>query len=517
MRKITILWVDDEMELLKPHILFLEDKGFRVLTSTNGDDAIRIANTVPFDLIFLDENMPGMSGLETLRALKLLKPNVPVVMITKSEEEDIMDKALGSKISDYLIKPVNPNQILLTIKKHIDSQRLVSQTTDSDYRAEFSNITALINSAQTFDQWKEVYSKLVYWEIEIAEATEQGMEEILRMQKTEANQGFTRFIKANYNNWFEDKNPDTPLLSPNVFREKVFPVVNAGNKVVLILIDNLRLDQWRVLYRQMSEFYTLDKDELYCGILPSVTQYARNSLFAGIMPMEIEEFFPDLWINDEEDETKNQYEEELLRKQMQRLRTGGRLYYEKINNQRAGKKLADNYKNLLSFDLSVIVYNFVDVLSHSRTDMEVIRELAGDEAAYRSLSISWFQHSTLFELIKLLAGQNIKLIITTDHGSIRVFNPVRVIGDKKTSSNLRYKLGRNLNYNPKEVFEIRQPGRIHLPRINLTSSYIFACNNDFLVYPNNYNHFANFYRNTFQHGGISMEELLIPIALLSPK
>jgi DNA-binding response OmpR family regulator len=517
MRKIIILWVDDEMELLKPHILFLEDKGFGVLTSTNGDDAIHIASTVPVDLIFLDENMPGMSGLETLRTLKLIKPNVPVIMITKSEEEDIMDKALGSKISDYLIKPVNPNQILLTIKKYIDSQRLVSQTTDSDYRAEFSILTGLINSAQTLDQWKDIYSKLVYWEIEIAESTEQGMEEILRMQKSEANQGFTRFIKSNYNNWFDDKNPDMPLLSHNVFRDKVFPLVNSGNKVILILIDNLRLDQWRVLYRQMSDYFVIDNDELYCGILPSVTQYARNALFAGLMPMEIEEFYPDLWINDEEDETKNQYEEELLRKQMQRHRNNGKLYYEKVNNQRAGKKLVENYKNLLSYDLSVIVVNFVDVLSHSRTDMEVIRELAGDEAAYRSLTISWFQHSNLFELIKLLSGQKIKLIITTDHGSIRVFNPVKVIGDKKTSSNLRYKLGRNLNYNPREVFEIRQPGRIHLPRINLTSSYIFACNNDFLVYPNNYNHFANFYRNTFQHGGISLEELLIPLAVMSPK
>jgi len=299
MRLITILWVDDEMELLKPHILFLEDKGFRVLTSTNGDDAVHIANTVPLDLIFLDENMPGMNGLETLRALKLIKPNVPVIMITKSEEEDIMDKALGSKISDYLIKPVNPNQILLTIKKNIDSQRLVSETTDSDYRAEFSKLTALINAAQTLDNWKDVYSKLVYWEIEIAESTEQGMEEILRMQKSEANQGFSRFIKGNYNNWFDDKNPDKPLLSPNVFKERVFPIIDSGKRAVLILVDNLRLDQWRVIYRQMSDYFVVDKDELYCGILPSVTQYARNSLFAGLMPMEIEDFYPDLWINDE--------------------------------------------------------------------------------------------------------------------------------------------------------------------------------------------------------------------------
>ncbi len=517
MRKITILWLDDEMELLRPHILFLEEKGYRLVTATNGDDAIRMADSVPVDLIFLDENMPGMSGLETLRALKLLKPNVPVVMITKSEEEDIMDRALGARISDYLIKPVNPNQILLSIKKHIDSQRLVSETTTSDYRAEFNNLSSMINSSREMEQWKEIYSRLVYWELEIAESGQEGMDEILRMQKSEANQGFTKFIKANYTSWFEDKNARRPLLSPNIFKDKIFPMVDSRQKVVVILVDNMRLDQWKMIYRQIGDLYTLEKDELYCSILPTVTQYARNSLFAGLMPMEIEDIFPDLWINDEEDELKNQYEEQLLAKHIQRLGKGYRLYYEKIKNQRAGKKLAENYKNLLEYDLSVIVYNFVDLLSHSRTDMEVIRELAGDEAAYRSITISWFQHSSLIELIRSLAAHQVKLVFTTDHGSIRVFNPIRVVGDKKTSSNLRYKLGRNLNYNPKEVFEVRQPGKLHLPRINLTSSYIFACNNDFLVYPNNYNHFANYYRNTFQHGGISMEEMLIPLAVLSPR
>jgi CheY-like chemotaxis protein len=516
-RSISILWVDDEMELLRPHILFLEDKGFLVVTTTNGNDAILKVGSRSFDLIFLDENMPGMNGLETLNGIKLLRPDIPVVMITKSEEEDIMDQAIGSKIADYLIKPVNPNQILLTIKKHTQTQQLVTQKTTSDYQLEFSKLGKLINSARDFDAWCEVYRKLVFWELGLESSTDSGMDEVLKLQKTEANSEFSRFIRSNYPGWFDDKASGKPSLSPTIIKQKVFPLLDEGHKTVLLVIDNLRLDQWQILHNLIRDFLTLEKDELYCSILPTATQYARNALFAGLMPKEIEQIYPDLWVNEDDDESKNQYEEDLLLRQIARLGKQYRVVYEKISNVRAGQKLLENISNMSSYDLVVVVYNFVDMLSHARTEMEVIRELANDEAAYRSITQSWFKHSHLFDLLREFSKMPVKIVITTDHGSVRVNNPVRVVGDKATSTNLRFKQGRNLNYNPKEVFEVKHPAKIHLPANNFTSSYIFAMQYDYLVYPNNYNYYVNYYRNTFQHGGISMEEMIIPVATLSSR
>ncbi|HQH40150.1 MAG TPA: bifunctional response regulator/alkaline phosphatase family protein [Bacteroidales bacterium] len=517
MKKTLILWVDDEIDLLRPHILFLQDKGYEVITVTNGMDAISQVRDKAFDLIFLDENMPGLSGLETLSRIKTLRPEVPVVMITKSEEENIMDQAIGSKIADYLIKPVNPNQILLTIKKYTQTRELVSQKTTRDYQAEFSNISLQINSAGNFSDWCEIYRKLVYWELELEASASAEMEEILLFQKNEANREFAKYIGQNYLGWFDEKNAGKPLLSPSVMRNTIFPLLEKGEKVIFIVIDNLRLDQWYVIYQLLKDYLVVVQDELYCSILPTATQFARNALFAGLMPLEIGQLVPDLWISEEEEESKNQFEEELLRRQMSRAGKNAKIFYEKVNNLKAGKKLLEDIPSLLRNDLIVLVYNFVDLLSHARTEMEVIRELAVDEPAYRSLTLSWFQHSHLFDFIKMIAAHPVTLVITTDHGSVRVANPVKVIGDKKTSVNLRYKQGRNLNYNPREVFEIRQPAKAHLPTAGVTASYIFATGYDFLVYPNNYNYFVNYYRNTFQHGGISMEEMLIPLITLQPK
>lgn len=515
MKNAIILWVDDEIELLKPHVLFLKEKGYEIVTASNGNDAIREVNNQPFDLIFLDENMPGLSGLETLNSIKLLRPDTPVVMITKSEEEDIMDQAIGSKIADYLIKPVNPNQILLTIKKHTETRRLVTMKTTQDYQVEFSRIGLQINSARTFDDWCEIYRKLVFWELELPAGSE--MDDVIRLQKTEANNGFAKFIRQNYTGWFDEHAEEKPLLTPNVLKNAVFPMIDSGSKTILIVIDNLRLDQWQGIYSLIKDYLVLERDELYCSIVPTTTQYARNALFAGLMPLEIGQIYPELWVEEDEEESKNRYEEALLRRQLNRAGKGYRMHYEKVNNLRAGKKLLENIPNLLHNDLIVLVYNFVDLLSHARTEMEVIRELASDEPAYRSLTLSWFQHSYLFDLIRSLAAHPVRFVVTTDHGSVQVTNPVKVVGDRKTTVNLRYKQGRNLNYNPKEVFEIRQPGKIHLPSSGVTSSYIFATGYDFLIYPNNYNQFVGYYRNTFQHGGISLEEMIIPLMTLSPK
>jgi len=517
MKQITILWADDEIDLLKPNILFLESKGFSVLTATNGQDAIDMVATHNPDLIFLDEYMPGISGLQALEEIKASFPDLPVVMITKSEEENIMEEAIGSKISDYLIKPVHPKQILLSIKKNVENKRLVTQKITSSYQSEFSKIGLAINSAGSFDDWVDVYKRLVYWEMELESSSDPGMNEVVAHQKTEANSEFAKFIKSSYTSWFEENSGNKPLMSHNLFASKIIPLLDQSKKVVVILIDNLRYDQWKAILPDIREFYNVDVEDLYCSILPTSTQYARNAIFGGLMPWDIEKLFPQLWINDDEEGSKNPYEEELLIKQLTRLGKSSQVYYEKVLHKKNGKKLSENISSVINNSLTVLVYNFVDMLSHARTEMDVIKELAGDDAAYRSITRSWFRHSYLLDLLKELSTQPVKLVITSDHGSVRVDNPIKVIGDRNTTTNLRCKQGKNLNYNPKQVFEVRVPSKIHLPRNNVSSAYIFAMGSDFFAYPNNYNYYANYYRNTFQHGGISLEEMLVPCILLEPK
>lgn len=517
MRKIRILWVDDEIDLLRPHIIFLREKDYDVETANNGADALDIVSKNHFDIIFLDENMPGLSGLETLNRIKNIVPNVPVVMITKSEEENIMDEAIGSKIADYLIKPVHPKQILLSLKKNIEKKRLVTRQTTSAYQSEFSKIGMRLNDRLSAGEWTELYRKLVYWELELGTSDDAAMDEILVMQKNEANIAFFRFIKDNYLKWFGKSLGERPMLSTDIFRHKVFPILEKNRKVFVLVIDNLRYDQWRMLSRVVNDYYITEDESLYFSIIPTATMYARNSMFAGLMPSEIEKLYPGLWEDDDNEGNKNQHEEELLRKQMLRLGRKEKLYFDKVSNLKSGRKLADTIQAINDNDLSVMVFNFVDMISHARTEMEMIRELASDEKAYRSLTMSWFNHSSLLDLLKSLAENDIHLVITTDHGTIRVNNPVKVIGDRETNTNLRYKLGRNLNYKAKQVFEVTNPRDAFLPSRNVSTSYIFAQGSDFFVYPNNFNYYANYYNNTFQHGGISLEEMIVPVITLVPK
>jgi len=515
-KKISILWADDEIDLLKPHILFLEEKGYRVCEANNGDDAIEAVEKEEFDIIFLDENMPGLTGLQVLSKIKTIHAHIPVVMITKSEEEAIMDEAIGSKIADYLIKPVNPNQILLTIKKNVDTKRLISEKTTSGYQHEFSKITMQMNERLHWSEWIDLYKKLIYWELELTGSGESTMDEVFQMQKKDANLNFARYVRNEYSGWFSADVGERPLISPDIFKHRVFPKLKENQPVVVIIVDNLRYDQWKLIEGLIQEDYSVH-EELYFSILPTATQYARNAMFAGLMPLEISKMYPDLWVSDHEDTGKNIHELKLLELQLQRAGLSKKVYYDKINNNKSGKKIADNPEFLLKHDLSVLVFNFVDILSHSRTEMQMIKELTGDEAAYRSLTLSWFKHSPLLDLFRELATRNVRVVLTTDHGTTRVQDPVKVIGDKYTTTNLRYKQGKNLNYNPKDVFEITKPEDIHLPSSNVSSRYIFAQGDDFFAYPNNYNHYVKYYRNTFQHGGVSLDEMLIPVIGLDPK
>lgn len=508
-----ILWADDEIDLLKPHILFLKAKGYDVTTVSNGRDALDALETDSFSLILLDENMPGISGLETLAEINASHPEIPVIMITKSEEENIMDQAIGNQIADYLIKPVNPNQILLSIKKNLHSREIVAEQATSYYQQDFQKLASQINMASTLDDWMDVYRQLVRWELKLAD-TDTSMGELLLMQKRDANSNFCKFVKRNYEDWLSGE--DRPLMSPDLFKKRVFPLLDEGEKVCFFLVDNFRLDQWKVVQPLLAEFFNIS-EELYTTILPTSTQYARNAIFAGLMPFDIKKMFPALWVEEDEDEGLNIHESELIKTQLDRFRRKEKFSYTKLNDSSAGEKFIRSLGASKDIDLNVVVLNFIDMLSHARTESKMIRELANNDAAYRSLTESWFRHSSAVDIFRRLAELGYKVILTTDHGTIRVDNPIKVVGDRNTNTNLRYKVGKSLSYNPKQVYEMHDPKKFGLPAPNLSSTFIFACNEDFFSYPNNYNYYVQYYNGTFQHGGISLQEMLVPLVTLSPK
>ena len=527
-----LLWVDDEMELLKAHVLFLQKKGYEVTIVSNGTDAIDLCREQSFDLVLLDEQMPGLSGLETLQRIKELSPATPVVMVTKSEEENIMEQAIGQKIADYLIKPVNPNQILLALKKNIHRREIETEVTQSQYQQQFQQIAMQIMDCRTWQDWVEVYKRLVHWELQLS-STDSQMTEMLAMQKEEANLGFAKYVKNNYLEWIEVREKSkplsackanlspltshpSPLLSPDIFKTKIFPLLNDGEKVFLVVLDNFRYDQWRLLAEEIGDLFDID-EELYFSILPTATQYARNAIFSGLMPNKIAQMFPDLWVDEDEEEGKNLNEAPLIQTQLDRYRRHDTFSYTKINTSAEADRLMQQLPSLGKNDLNVVVFNFIDMLSHARTESRMVRELANNESAYRSITLSWFRHSVIRDFFRYLAQTDYRVVVTTDHGSIRCTKPVKIVGDRNTNTNLRYKLGKNLGYDSKDLFVIKNPAQAQLPSPNLSTSYVFATGDAFFAYPNNYNYYVSYYKDTFQHGGISMEEMIIPLVTMKKR
>jgi CheY-like chemotaxis protein len=513
-----ILWVDDEIESLQSHILFLRNKGYDVSALSNGFDAIDFVKENPVDVVLLDETMPGITGLETLAKIKEVNQQIPVVMITKNETENVMDDAIGSQITDYLIKPVNPNQVLLSLKKIIDNKRLVAEKTTTSYQQQFRNLFMALNSNPDFNDWMDIYKKLVYWELEMKKSDSPEMLEVFQTQKQEANTEFFKFISRNYLSWVGPKSKGGPVMSHNLIREKVLPYLEKGKPLFFVLVDNLRYDQWKTIQPIFAESFRMIEEDTFYSILPTATQYCRNAIFAGMLPVDIEKQFPAEWKNDDEEGGKNLFEEDFFKAQLKRLGYDNMKYsYTKVLHYNDGQRLVDNIHNMMQNDINVIVYNFVDMLSHARTEMEILKELAGDETSYRSITASWFEHSPLHQALKKISEKKLTMVLATDHGSVRVKTPYKVVGDRQTTANLRYKHGRNLNYDAKDVLAFRDPREAGLPVPNINSSFIFAKEDGYLCYPNNYNHYVNYYRNTFQHGGVSLEEMIIPVIRMTNK
>jgi len=516
----NILWVDDEIDLLRPHIKLLEARGYSVSTVTNGEDAVAMVRTTPFDLVFLDESMVGMTGLETLAEIKEINAGVPVVMVTKNEAESLMEEAIGRRISDYLTKPVNPTQILLACKKFLEGKRIETEKVAHDYTREFSNVAVQLMSPMSWEEWIALYVKLTNWEMEFSRLRDVGFEQTLADQRRDANAEFARFVEENYRDWVNPDTHDRPLLSTDIVNEYVLPHVKKdAGPTFFFVVDCMRLDQWLAMEDLVAPYYQIQRDH-YIGILPTATPYARNAIFAGLFPSEIEKHYPDLWQTADDDHSQNKYEKELLEKMLERrrvkLRSGIR--YVKIIDTDFGRKIESEIMSYAQSQLSAVVVNAVDMISHSRSDFPILKEIAPDEAAYRSLTRSWFEHSSMFGMLRALATvPNVTIVITTDHGAIRCMRGAKVLGDRETSTNLRYKYGRNVKVDGKFAVYVKKPEEYRLPRRGMLVDYVIAKEDYYFVYPTEYHHYLNQYRDSFQHGGISMEEMILPVVTLRPR
>ena len=515
--KRKLLWVDDEIDLLRPHILFLEGKGYSVTPVSNGEDAVSMMSRDKFDVVLLDEMMPGLGGLETLKRIQDIDPSVPVIMITKSEEEELMEEAIGKRIAHYLIKPVNPTQILTACKQVLESRRLVEDQLTREYVVEFRRTQNLRAAGLDWEGWINLHGALSAWDVRLDECDDSALKESHADQKKEADVEFGQFIETNYVKWLSGGNG--PVLSPHVFKKFVIPHLLEGRRVYFIVIDCMRLDQWLKVEPLLEPYFTVSREHYY-SILPTATPYSRNAIFSGLFPIEMAESFPQFWQESVTEEiSKNRFERNLMEAQLQRagLRLNPGARYVKVYNPEEANAVRRQVSTYLSTPFSAFVFNFLDILAHGRSESEILQELAPNESAFRSLMRAWFSHSVLFEILRTMAQQNAIVVLTSDHGSILGKRAALVYGDREASTNLRYKFGNNLVCDERQAVRVRDPRRFMLPRNGINKNYIFAKEDFYFVYPTKFHEYERQYKGSFQHGGISLEEMILPCITLRPR
>ena len=510
-----ILWVDDEIDLLKSHVIFLQDKGYIVETAANGEDALALVNKTKYDIMLLDESMPGMGGLETLNVVKDSDPLLPVIMITKNEEERLMEDAIGMKIDDYLLKPVNPLQIYSACKRILDAKKIQEDRLSPDYIKEFNDINSLVLE-ETWESWLAIHKKLCAWDHQFDQFRNSGLESTHEDQRLDCSMNFGRFVESRYRDWLHSEK--RPPMSVDVFKSFVAPHLHKKEKIFFIIIDCVRLDQWMTLEPFLNDYFEVQWD-YYMAILPTATPYARNAIFSGMFPGDIARRYPDKWLEQNPDEvSKNKFEPFFLNEQLKRLKINLRKFeYVKIFTSQEAIELKKKISNLINLPFVAFVFNFVDMLTHGRNRSELLQQLLPDEAAFRSLMRSWFSHSVLQEILIELARSGTKVVMTTDHGSILGRKASLVHGRRDTSTNLRYKFGENLKCDEKQAIRLRNPGEFRLPAETKTKTYIFAKEYHYFVYPTNYREYEKQYMGSFQHGGISLEEMILPCLTLTPR
>ena len=512
-----ILWADDEIELLRSHQLFLNDKGFEVTPVNNGEDAVAMVQQENFDIVLLDEMMPGLDGLQTLEQIKQLNSNIPIIMITKSEEEHLMDEAIGRRIDDYLTKPVNPSQIFMACKKLLDSRQIRQSQAGQVYVSKATQIQQWLAGGVTWKTWIDLHLLLCEWDIEIRRLGDKSLHGMVDDQKRECNQEFGRFVERNYAEWIENED-NSPPMSVDVVPEFVYPYLEAGRQVFFIVVDCLRLDHWLIMEPVLSEFFDVKRHYHY-SILPTATPYSRNAIFSGLFPSEIERKYGNVWANAQDESSLNRNEHRYIDEQLAEMGFSPQTssHYVKVINAGEGQSLTRKVPSLANVPLVSIVYNFLDLLVHGRSHSALLKEIAPDEAAFRSLVSSWFAHSSLFETLQQVARTEAVVVLTTDHGAIRGTRAAVVHGDRETSTNLRYKNGKNLRVEGKDALFISEPGRYGLPSAGMGANFIVAKEDFYFVYPTNFNEYQRQYKDSFQHGGISLEEMILPVAVLEPK
>ncbi len=513
-----ILWADDQIDLLKPHMLFLEEKGYSLRGVANGDDAVALLEQEDFDLLLLDEQMPGRSGLETLEEVRRSQPGLPVIMITKSGEEGLMNEAFGGEVQDFLVKPVNPAQIFSAIKRIFEGRKIQESQLSRDYIQEYSQISTENMEGAEPERWLEVNRFLTDWDLKLDNFEGTGLEQTHQDLRRDLNLAFCRFVEDRYQGWAQADPRDRPLMSPDIFSTFVQPFVESGRQVYFIVIDCMRLDQWHVIEEMLSPFFTTTLEH-YFAILPTATPYARNSLFSGLWPSEIAEKLPQFWVEDPKEELSlNRFERELLGAQLVAKGLRDRNYkYVKVSNISQANELYRQIGGFADIPLVALVFNFLDILAHGRSQSEILQEIAPDESAFRSLMASWFRHSALYDILKSLAKAGAMVVVTSDHGSVLCRRSALVQGNRSTSTGIRYKYGDNLGCDTKQTLRIKDPLAWRLPSERATKDYVIAKENHFFVYPTNYHEFEQRYNGSFQHGGISLEEMIVPCAVLDPK